>query len=69
MDIASLLFGIFIGLFILTLKVVVEQTSTIWKRTRSLRNAYLYMIWVEAIVNLIFSLMTFLFLHGVIKPG
>ena len=67
MDLAAIFFGLFIGLFIHTLTKVVHQTRTIWKRTRSLSNVYLHMIWVEAVVNLIFALTTFLYLNGFIQ--
>jgi hypothetical protein len=68
MDISSIFFGLFIGLFLPTLTKVIGQTRSIWRRTRSLANAYLYMIWIEAIVNLIFSITTYLYLCGVIPP-
>ncbi len=68
MELASFYFGAFLAVFIFTLTKVVHQTRLIWKRTRSLANAYLWMIWVEAWVNFIFALVTFLFLNGVI-PG
>jgi len=67
MDLAAIFFGLFIGLFIHTLTKVVQQTRVIWKRTHSLSNVYLYMIWVEALVNLVFALTTFLFINGFIK--
>ncbi|KAH7408861.1 hypothetical protein BKA64DRAFT_618559 [Cadophora sp. MPI-SDFR-AT-0126] len=66
MELYSIFFGLFMGLFVFTTSKVVQQTQSIWKRTRSLRNIYLYMIWTEAIVNLIFSITTYLYLCGVI---
>ncbi|KAH6667217.1 hypothetical protein B0J14DRAFT_439096, partial [Halenospora varia] len=69
MEIASIYFGLFLGLLVSTLTKVVQQTRSIWKRTRSLSNIYLYMIWIEAIVNLIFSLTTYLYLRGVIPSS
>ncbi|KAH7012786.1 hypothetical protein B0J12DRAFT_747120 [Macrophomina phaseolina] len=66
MDLASIFFGLFLGLFISTFTKVGQQTRTIWKRTRRLSNVYLYMIWMEAVVNLIFALTTYLYLNKVI---
>jgi hypothetical protein len=66
MDLASLYFGLFLAVFVFTLTKVVVQTRVIWRRTRSLANPYLWMIWVEAWVNLAFALSTFLFINGVI---
>ncbi|KAH7050016.1 hypothetical protein B0J12DRAFT_753268 [Macrophomina phaseolina] len=69
MDLATFFFGLFLGLFIPTFTKVVQQTRTIWKRTRRLSNVYLYMIWVEAVVNLIFALTTFLYLNNAIRSS
>lgn len=66
MDLASLYFGLFLAVFIFTLTKVVNQTRLIWKRTGSLANPYLWMIWVETWVNFAFALSTFLFLNDVI---
>ncbi|RYO79251.1 hypothetical protein DL766_003827 [Monosporascus sp. MC13-8B] len=68
MDLAAIYYGIFLGVFVFTFSKVLQQTRAIWGRTRSLANAYLYMIWVEAWVNFVFALITFLFLNGII-PG
>ncbi|KAH7124668.1 hypothetical protein EDB81DRAFT_811421 [Dactylonectria macrodidyma] len=68
MDIASLYYGLFLGFFIFAFAKAVQQTQGIWKRTRSLRHAYLYMIWGETWTNFIFALVTFLYLNGII-PG
>ena len=66
MDLASIYFGLFMGIYVFTLMKVLQQTRSIWKRTRSLANAYLYMIWAEAWVNFIFALVTFLYLNEII---
>ncbi|UNI22276.1 hypothetical protein JDV02_008178 [Purpureocillium takamizusanense] len=67
-DLAVLYFGLFLGIFPFTLVKVADQTRKILVRSRGLYNAYLYMIWIEALVNLIFALITFLYLKGII-PG
>ncbi|KAM0540957.1 hypothetical protein ACHAPJ_013442 [Fusarium lateritium] len=67
-DLASIYYGLFLGVFIFTFAKAVSQTRAIWKRTHSLHNAYLYMIWNEQLVNFIFALITFLYLNGII-PG
>ena len=68
MDLASIYFGFFLAVFVFTQAKVVQQTRTIWRHRRSLLNSYLLMIWVEAWVNFVFALITYLFLNGVI-PG
>ncbi|KAM5349556.1 hypothetical protein ACJ41O_006061 [Fusarium nematophilum] len=68
MDLASIYFGLFLGVFVFTFAKAVQQTRAIFKRTRSLHNAYLYMIWTEAWVNFVFALVTFLYLNEII-PG
>jgi hypothetical protein len=59
---ATLFFGMFLEVFIFALAKVIGQTMAIWRRTKSVVNAYLAMIWVEAWVNLIFALVTFLYM-------
>lgn len=68
MDLASLYYGLFLGIFVFTQTKIVQQTTTIWRHKRSLANAYVVMIWVEAWVNFVFALITYLFLNNVI-PG
>ncbi|KAL1957342.1 hypothetical protein VTO42DRAFT_6131 [Malbranchea cinnamomea] len=65
---ASIFFGLFWGLFAPTALKAAHQTWRIWKRTRSFLNAYLWMIWVEALVNLFFATITYLYVSKVI-PG
>ncbi|KAK3360508.1 hypothetical protein B0T25DRAFT_565392 [Lasiosphaeria hispida] len=59
MDLASFYFGAFLGVFVFTFAKVLGQTRLIWKRTRTLANFYLCMLWIEAWVNMIFALITF----------
>ncbi|KAM0425966.1 hypothetical protein ACHAPT_008905 [Fusarium lateritium] len=66
-DLASIYFGLFVGVFIFTIAKVVQQTRNIWKRTHSFHNTYLYLIWAEAWTNFIFAIVTFLFLNNAIK--
>lgn len=67
-DLASLYFGLFIGVFGFTCSKAFRQTYAIWNRTHSLANAYAIMVWVEATVNLIFAIITFLYLNKIIPP-
>ncbi|KAL6408150.1 hypothetical protein AUP68_08524 [Ilyonectria robusta] len=53
MDLASIYFGLFVGVFVFTFAKAVQQTRGIWRRTRSLHHAYVYMIWVEAWTQLL----------------
>ncbi|KAI3573988.1 hypothetical protein IWW34DRAFT_706362 [Fusarium oxysporum f. sp. albedinis] len=68
MDLASIYFGLFLGVFVFTFAKAVQQTRGIWRRTQSLHHGYLYMIWVEAWVNFVFALVTFLYLNDIV-PG
>ncbi|EWY84383.1 hypothetical protein FOYG_11843 [Fusarium oxysporum NRRL 32931] len=67
-DLASIYYGLFLGVFVFASSKAISQTRAIWKRTHSLRNAYVYMIWIEIWVNFVFALVTFLYLNGII-PG
>jgi len=66
MDLASVYFGFFLAVFAFTQVKIIKQTRVIWRHRRSLRNGYLAMIWVEAWVNFVFALITYLFLNGII---
>jgi len=66
MDLASIYFGFFLAVFAFTQAKVVRQTRIIWRHRQTLFNAYLLMIWVEAWVNFVFAVTTYLFLNGVI---
>lgn len=63
---ASVYFGIFLGVFPLTLVKIVRQSRKIVSQSRTYQNAYLYMIWIEAIVNFVFAIVTYLYLSDVI---
>ncbi|PNY25383.1 Uncharacterized protein TCAP_04675, partial [Tolypocladium capitatum] len=67
-DLSSIYFGLFLGIFPFTVIKVIQQSRKIIARTRSFRNDYLYMIWAEAVVNFIFAIITYLYLIDVI-PG
>ncbi|KAL4867206.1 hypothetical protein BDV12DRAFT_198414 [Aspergillus spectabilis] len=69
MDVSVFFFGLFLGFFIFTMECVVRQTIQIWKRTHSFVQAYLWMIWLESVVNLLFATTTRMQLDGVIKPN
>ncbi|KAG6007118.1 hypothetical protein E4U21_006302 [Claviceps maximensis] len=65
-DLAAIYFGIFIGVFPLTLVKIIRQTRKIVAQSRTYHNAYLYMIWIEALVNFVFAIVTYLYLTNVI---
>lgn len=67
-DVASVFFGTFLGLFVFSAAKAARQTASIWERTRSIWNWYLWMIWIEVVCNFAFSLATYLLLRGIIKP-
>ncbi|KAJ6781162.1 hypothetical protein PWT90_08255 [Aphanocladium album] len=67
-DLPSLFFGAFVCAFAFTLIEICKQTRRIARRGRvwSSKNGYLYMIWIEHIVNLVFAVSTILYLNGTI---
>lgn len=68
MDLASIYFGVFLAVLPFTVIKVIQQTQRILKRQQGFRNPYLYMIWVETVVNFIFAIVTYLYLNKII-PG
>ncbi|EXK77432.1 hypothetical protein FOQG_17862 [Fusarium oxysporum f. sp. raphani 54005] len=68
--IASLAWGFTIGFGWLTTWTAMKQTKHIYKRHRLniFRNAYVWMIWLEILVCLIFSIICWLHLKGYIPP-
>jgi membrane-anchored glycerophosphoryl diester phosphodiesterase (GDPDase) len=68
LEIPSIFFGVFTGLFALTISKVAKQSWQIWRRRHSFVNWYLWMIWLETIVNMVFALTTYLFIRGNIAP-
>ena len=69
MDLGALFFGIFVGIFIFAFAKACQQTRSIWKKSHTLNNPYLYLIWGEAICNLIFAVTTFLYLNDIIPEA
>ncbi|GAO18009.1 uncharacterized protein UV8b_07695 [Ustilaginoidea virens] len=67
-DLAAVYLGVFIGVFPITMSKIIRQTRKIVLQSRTYQNAYLYMIWIEAIVNLVFTIITYLYLIKII-PG
>lgn len=68
--IASLAWGFTLGFGWLTTWAAVKQTFRIWKRygTRSIHNTYIWLIWLEILVCLIFSIICWMYLRGDIGP-
>lgn len=69
MDLASIYFGVFLAVLPFTVIKVVQQTQRILRRQQAFRNPYLYMIWVETVVNFIFAIVTYLYLNKIILGG
>ncbi|WKT53927.1 hypothetical protein QSH57_004511 [Fusarium oxysporum f. sp. vasinfectum] len=69
--IASLAWGFTIGFGWLTTWTAMKQTKHIYERHRVsiFRNAYVWMIWLEILVCLIFSIICWLHLKGYIPPS
>ncbi|RSL38926.1 hypothetical protein CEP53_014462 [Fusarium sp. AF-6] len=69
--IASLAWGLTIGFGWLTTWTAVKQTTQVYRRhgRRVFKNAYVWMIWLELLVCLIFAVICFLHLLGYIPPS
>jgi hypothetical protein len=67
MDMVSICFGFSLGFCVLTSSKAARQTFAVYRRTHSLRNLYLWMIWAEAIVNLVMAILSWLFIRGNIR--
>jgi hypothetical protein len=67
MRVASITFGIFIGLVIFTIVKALRQTWGIWGRTKNAWNKYLWMMWIEVVVNLVFAITTYMYIDGMIQ--
>ncbi|ATY62142.1 hypothetical protein A9K55_009138 [Cordyceps militaris] len=70
LDLPSLYFGAFVGVFAFTLVEICAQTRRIVQRARAWgwANGYLYMIWSEGLVNLVLAVITILHFNDRI-PG
>ncbi|KAL4947988.1 hypothetical protein BDW69DRAFT_189682 [Aspergillus filifer] len=66
MDVSVFFFGLFLGFFIFTMECVIRQMIHIWKRTQSFTHAYLWMIWLESLVNLLFASTTRMYVDGLV---
>ena len=67
MDIPSIAFGFTLGFFVLTGMKIARQTTAMYKRTKRLWNPYPWMCIGELVVNLIFAIITWLYLHGNVR--
>jgi hypothetical protein len=68
LEVASIFFGLFLGLFAFTSMKAVRQSWTIWGRTKSVSNFYLWAIMIETVATITFAITTYLFLRGDILP-
>jgi len=68
LELATIFFGLFLSLFFFVTVRIFDQSLSIWKRTHDIWNAYLWMIWIEAIVNFTFAGTTYLFIREVLPP-
>lgn len=70
MNIASIAFGFTLGFGLLTAWTAVKQTKGIWMRHKTgvFKSPYVWMIWLEIIDCLVFSIICWLHLKGAISP-
>jgi amino acid transporter len=68
--VASIAWGFFMGFGWLTMWTAVKQTRHIYKRHGSAtwRNSYVWMIWLEIFVCVLFSVICWLHLKGTLPP-
>ncbi|KAF2220982.1 hypothetical protein BDZ85DRAFT_302196 [Elsinoe ampelina] len=71
MNIASIAWGFSMGFGFLTVWAAIKQTTAARRKhgTRRLNTPYIWMIWLEIIVCLAFSIECWLYLAGIIPPG
>ena len=69
-NIASLAWGFTLGVGWLTTWTALKQTLQIYEghSLHVFRNAYVWMVWLEILVCLVFSIICWLHLRGVISP-
>jgi hypothetical protein len=68
MNIASIIWGVSLAFGGFSIAKATRQTWAIWKRTKSV-NAYIVLIWVEWIVNLLISIVSWLYLWGTVPSS
>ncbi|PVH74942.1 hypothetical protein DL98DRAFT_602699 [Cadophora sp. DSE1049] len=71
LQITSLVWGITLGLGFLTTWKAIKQTTSITRRYgyRKLNSPYIWMIWIEILSCLGFSIMSWLYLNSYLKPN
>lgn len=67
MDLASIGFGFFMGIVPFTFFTIISQTERIARSSNVFRSAYVYMIWLDVLINFVFAIMTYLYLIDVIE--
>lgn len=67
-DLGAFFFGMFVGVFIFVFIRCTRQTMHIQKHKRNTVSLYLYLVWGEALCNVVFAVTTILFLSDVIPP-
>lgn len=68
LDLAAFFFGAFVPVFIFAFAKAARQTQSIWTHRRTFINTYIFLVWGEAVCNLVFAVTTILFLVDVIPP-
>jgi hypothetical protein len=66
---ASVVWGVTLGFGLLTAWKAVEQMIPIWKRNRCTKSLYIWMVWGLWLDNMALSVICYLFMDGVFKPG
>ena len=66
---ASIIWGITIGVIVFTAWKAIDQTIPMWRRGTALRSPYLWMVWTHLILNTTICALAWLFMDGVIPMG
>lgn len=66
---ASIIWGITLGLGVLTAWKAVEQMIPIWRRNRCTTSFYIWMVWILWLDNMIQGVVCWTFMDGLLKPG
>lgn len=66
--ISTFVWGFTMGFAILTTWKAVSQTISIWRRTNRVTVAYIWMVWLELLVNVIAGVLSWVYMDGIIGP-
>jgi hypothetical protein len=66
--IASIIWGVTLGIGLLTAWKAIEQTIMVWRHKRVTRSWYIWMVWLLWIDNMVQGGVSWFFMNGELKP-